>query len=120
MTFEALAVVFLMGTLMGLGFLLHFAKMGIKRVLGYDLIFDIFMSVVLIIVFHGTQGGMMLAIIAGIVISVALRVARWLIGYEQIGWVTKTVHYQVAIFKGKAEVPCLGWKKYPPRFQRTY
>lgn len=120
MTFEALAVVFLMGTLMGLGFLLHFMKMGIKRVLGYDLLFDIFMSVVLIIVFHGTQGGMMLAIIAGIVISVALRVARWIVGYEQIGWVTKKVTFKVAIFSGSTNIMVLGWKKYPPRFQRTY
>lgn len=113
-SFEALAVIFIAGTLMGVGVLLHFWKMGIKRVLGYDIYFDIFLSIMLTIVFHGTQGGMMLAIIAGITISIVLRVTRWFIGYEQIGWVM--VRMKLAPMFSPL-VPTLAWKSYPPKIQ---
>jgi hypothetical protein len=114
MTFEALAVLFITGALMGVGILLHFWKMGIKRVLGYDLIFDLFLSILLAIVFHGTQGGMMLAIIAGIVISIVLRLLRWFIGYEKLGIVYEKVKYAPFF---SAPTPFLRWKKYPPKIQ---
>lgn len=114
-SFEALAVIFIAGTLMGVGVLLHFWKMGIKRVLGYDLVFDLFLSIMLTVVFHGTQGGMMLAIIAGITISIVLRVTRWFIGYETIGIVYVRVKF-LPMFSAPL-VPTLGWKSHPPKIQ---
>ena len=117
-SFEALAVIFIAGTLMGVGVLLHFWKMGIKRVLGYDVYFDIFLSIMLTIVFHGTQGGMMLAIIAGITISIVLRVTRWFIGYEQLHWVIVKTRVKFApMFSPLVPHPALKWITFPPKIQ---
>jgi hypothetical protein len=118
MTFEGFAVLFLTGALMGAGILLHFWKMGIKRVLGYDIYFDIFLSILLGIVFHGTQGGMMLAIVAGIMISVVLRITRWFIGYEQLHWVIVKTRVKFApMFSPLVPHPALRWVQFPPKIQ---
>lgn len=116
---EALIFTFVGGGLLGLGLLLHILKMGPKRIFGYDLYFDISLSFFLMIMFHGTQGGMMIAMIAGIAISVLLRLGRWIFGYQRLAIVQKP--YKVKLI-GKlhatASVPALAWKEYPPRFAK--
>ena len=109
-----LTIMFIGGILVGLSLLLHSFKMGIKRVLGYDLILDLFLSVTLMIAFHGTQGGMMLALIGGLFISIVLRVMRWFMGYEKLGWVMEKIKFAPFF---APPIPVIRWKKYPPLVQ---
>lgn len=59
-------------------------KLNIRRVLGYDVIFDVGCTVVLITSFSGTVTGMAAAMIAGVFISIMLGVAKCLMGYERL------------------------------------
>ena len=53
------------------------------RVLGYDLWVDTLLGFGLLAIYHGSAHGMMIATLAGVVVSVVLRAARWLVGYER-------------------------------------
>lgn len=59
-----------------------FPKTALRRILGYDVVADVLVTVGLGALFFGTYSGMMVAIVAGIILSVVLRVARRYIGYE--------------------------------------
>jgi len=100
-----------LGLLVGFGLLIHFLKMGIKRVAGYDLPIDLFLTWLLMMLFHGTQSGMVIAIIAGLMISIAIRIIRWTIGYQTLG-VTWTP-YKAAPFI-TIQLPRIVWYEYPP------
>lgn len=117
---EALMMAFATGGLLGLGIMLHILKMGAKRIFGYDLYFDLLLSFFLMVMFHGTQGGMILAILGGLFISVFLRCGRWFVGYQRIGMAQK--EYKAKLF-GKltatTHLPTLAWKEYPPLFAKN-
>ena len=59
-------------------------KLNIRRVLGYDVAFDIVCTVVLVTSFSGTVTGMAAAMIAGVVISIMLGIAKLLMGYQRL------------------------------------
>lgn len=59
-------------------------KLNIRRVLGYDVFFDVTCTVVLITSFSGTVTGMAAAMIAGVCISIMLGIAKLLFGYERL------------------------------------
>lgn len=116
---EALMFAFATGGLLGLGLMLHILKMGAKRIFGYDLIFDLSLSFFLMIMFHGTQGGMILAILGGLFISVFLRVGRWIVGYQVLGMAQKK--YTIKLLgpiKATGFAPVLAWKEYPSIFSK--
>lgn len=100
-----------LGLLVGFATLIHFFKMGIKRVAGYDLYIDLFLTWLLMMLFHGTQAGMVIAIIGGLMISVMLRVLRWGIGYQRLG--VYKCKYKLAPFF-TVNAPRLVWYEYPP------
>jgi hypothetical protein len=56
------------------------------RVLGYDLWVDLLVGFGLLAIYHGSAHGMLVATLAGVVISIVLRATRWLIGYEKWSW----------------------------------
>lgn len=107
-----LGVLIFAGALCGLAVMLHALKMGVKRIAGYDIYIDLFLSFLLMVLFHGTQGGMMVALIGGLVISVWLRLMRWVNGYQKLGWYK--VPYKLAPFL-KVNLPRMVWYDYPPR-----
>lgn len=75
-------------------------KLNIRRVLGYDAMVDVIMTVILMSSFSGTVTGMAAAMFAGCIMSIMLLVARKLYGYERL--------VKVGTFR-------LAWKYYPPK-----
>ena len=59
------------------------AKLGMKRVLNYDIIVDIVSTLALIFMFAGTFAGMMAGVIGGAIISIVLFILKKTIGYEK-------------------------------------
>ena len=70
-------------------------KFNIRRVLNYEILIDVSVTVLLMIIFAGTFAGMMTGLMAGAVISIFLYVARRTIGYEKPGILkTKSFPYR--------------------------
>ncbi len=67
-----------------LAFIFLFGYLGFRRVAGYAFIVDIGCFVLCVYMFQGTYAGMMTGIIAGLVISVFLKLIRWSIGYQVV------------------------------------
>ena len=79
----------LIGMISGAALLLLAFKLGIRKVLGYDIWFDALMSVVLIMSFQGTYAGMVAALAGGMFVSIVLWLMKKTIGYERLthrGW----------------------------------
>lgn len=66
-----------------IGLLILMFKLGTKKVLGYDIYFDIALTVLLMISLSGTFSGMVIALIAGLTISITLLILRKFIGLER-------------------------------------
>lgn len=81
-------------------FILLFGYLGYKRVAGYAALVDIGVFAFCIFIFMGTYAGMMTGIIAGVIISLFLKLTRRTVGAERI----KMVRYQ-----GKL-VPSFRWE----------
>lgn len=59
-------------------------KLGIRRVLGYDAVVDIFATLLLLWMFQGTYSGMVAGAAGGLVISVELALLKRWLGYETL------------------------------------
>jgi len=59
-------------------------KLDLRKCLGYDWAFDIFITVFLTYLFSGTYAGMSAAMIGGLLLSVKLVVLKKIIGAEKI------------------------------------
>ena len=62
------------------------AKIGMKRVLNYDIIVDVVSTLALIFMFAGTFAGMMAAVIGGCLISMTLYLSKKAMGYKKPRW----------------------------------
>ena len=91
----------LAGLLSAAAFLILMYKIGMKRLLSYDLVIDVAITFILMWIFAGTFAGMMAAIVGGLMVSVVLialkkTTPREKLGiiktesfpYRKIGWVT--------------------------------
>lgn len=74
----------LAGLLTAVGMLFLLCKVGLKRVLAYDVFIDIVATIGLMSIFAGTYSGMMAAIIGGLFISVSLIAAKRFVKYEKL------------------------------------
>ena len=79
----------LAGTISALGLLFLLFKFGIRRVISFDIPIDITFTALLMFLFAGTFGGMMAAMIGGLIISVTLFVMKLTMTREELVW-TKT------------------------------
>lgn len=61
--------------------LLHYV--GLRRIFGYAAIVDIVVTAGFIWMFAGSYAGMMTGVIAGLMVSITLKVGRALFGYER-------------------------------------
>jgi len=69
-----------------LAFMLVAAKFNIttlRRILAYHAVVDVVVTVGLMIALQGTMSGMVIAIFAGAILSIALVIARKILGYEK-------------------------------------
>jgi hypothetical protein len=60
-----------------------FSYFNIRRILGFALIIDIVVTGGLIYMFAGSYAGMMTGVIAGLIVSMSLRIGRTLVGVER-------------------------------------
>ncbi len=76
-----------------LGFIVAFwlltAKIGILRVLGYELWIDIVISLAIIVVLTGTTSGSIIALLGGAFVSLSLSIAKKILGYERYNFRTR-------------------------------
>lgn len=71
----------IIGLVSGLGILLMLLKLDFPKVLGFDLVVDIGATLLLMVAYAGTLGGMIAAMVGGLQISVVLLLAKKLMGY---------------------------------------
>ena len=79
----------LAGTISALGLLFLLFKFGIRRVITFEIPIDIGFTALLMFLFAGTFGGMMAAMVGGLIISVTLFVMKSTMTREELTW-TKT------------------------------
>lgn len=72
------------GLIAALGCLIILWRLGIRRVVGYILFWDIALTTLLVFMFIGTYAGMMTGLFAGVIISVVLTLVKKSIGYERL------------------------------------
>ena len=75
-------------------------KLDIRKVLGYEVVFDIAITGGLAYLFVGTYSGMAAAMLAGLIVSVALSLLRRRLGYKRLvleNWKFKWKEYAPTI-----------------------
>lgn len=83
------------GLISAAGLLFLLFKFGVRRVIAYDIPLDILTTSLLMFMFAGTFGGMMAAMVGGLVVSITLFVMKSTMTREQLMWVkTKNFPYR--------------------------
>ena len=72
------------GIISALGLLFLLFKFGIRRVISFDIPIDIGFTALLMFVFAGTFGGMMAAMLGGLIISITLFVMKLTMTREEL------------------------------------
>lgn len=78
-------------------------KMGVRKILGYDIYFDIGLTVLMMVSLSGTFSGMIIALLIGLIISVTLLLLRKCIGmerYEKFRTPSNKIDYQWVRYPG--------------------
>lgn len=97
---------FLAGLLSALGLLFLIFKLGIRRVISYDIAFDVAITGFLIWSFAGTYSGMFAAMIGGLLVSVVLFVMKQTMTREVLQFTTRKVQVSKRI---AMPVPTAQW-----------
>lgn len=71
------------GLISALAVFILILKIGIRKVLYFDLAVDILFTVALAYMLSGTFGGMMAALAGGLALSLALVVSKYVLGYQR-------------------------------------
>tara|TARA_R100000781_G_C4072438_1_gene124916 strand:+ start:330 stop:644 length:315 start_codon:yes stop_codon:yes gene_type:complete len=97
----------LAGIIAALGLLFLVLKLGVKKVLGYDILIDIGITSLLMWSLAGTYSGMMAALIGGLIVSVILFAMRKTMPREEL----RLRFNKVNVYKNKAtiSIPKLDW-----------
>ena len=83
------------GIIAAAGLLFLLFKFGIRRVITYDIFFDVVITAVLMISLAGTFSGMMAALFGGLIVSVELFVMKRTMRHEKLSIVkTKSFPYR--------------------------
>ncbi len=72
------------GLLTAIGIIWILSRMNLKRIAGYALIWDVFLTGGLTFLFIGTYAGMVTGMLAGVIISVFLTIVKKTAGAERI------------------------------------
>jgi len=85
----------LAGIVAALGMLFLLFKFGVRKVITYDIFFDVLITFFLIITLAGTFSGMMAALLGGLIVSVVLFVMKSTMRHEKLSLVkTKKFPYR--------------------------
>jgi len=83
------------GLLSAAGLLFLIFKFGVRRMIAYDIPLDIATTGLLMFLFAGTFGGMMAAMVGGLVVSITLFVMKKTMVREELMWIkTKKFPYR--------------------------
>lgn len=80
-----------------------------RKLLGFDIYLDIAATATMMVMFAGTYAGMMAALIGGLTFSIALIVAKHIVGYKKLEWVNDSDHL----------VPTMRWREVKPAWRRN-
>lgn len=72
------------GLLTGIGACWILSRMNLRRVAGYALFWDVFLTVLFIFMFLGTYAGMVTGMVAGLVVSLFLTLVKKTAGVERV------------------------------------
>lgn len=95
---------FITGLIAALGMLFLIFKFGIRKVISYDIFFDIAITGFLLWSFAGTYSGMMAAMFGGMLVSIVLFVMKRTMTHERLGF-TKRIKFPYFSF---------GWQEIQP------
>jgi len=87
MSEQMIITVLIMGILSAIGFILILVKFGstwVRRMLGYDVYFDIIITLGFMYFMGNTYSGALVAILSGIFISIVLFITKLFTGYERL------------------------------------
>lgn len=93
------------GIIAAAGLLFLVFKLGIRRVISYDLAFDIAITAVLMVSLAGTFSGMMAALLGGLIVSVTLYIMKRTMVREQLA----VVKEPVTVHNKQIQVPKIKW-----------
>lgn len=85
-----MAAMIVSGVITALSVLFLLCKFDIKKVCGYDWLFDIIFTITVAIIFSGTYSGMVVAMVADLCLAAMLLILKRTIGYKKLtrrGWV---------------------------------
>lgn len=85
---------FTAGILAALGLLLLIFKLGVRKVIAFDIPVDIAITSFLVMMFAGSYAGMVAALIGGLFVSVVLFVLRKTIARDEPTIVTEPVNFK--------------------------
>lgn len=73
----------------------------LRRLLWLDIPVDIAVTAGFIYMFAGTYSGMMAAIVAGLLFSITLGIAKLFMGYERLSWCEQSQSVQWLLIRGR-------------------
>ena len=82
----------LAGTIAAAGLLFLLFKFGVRRVITYDIFFDVAITAVLMFALAGTFSGMMAALFGGLIVSVVLFIMKRTMRHEKLSLVLSLIH----------------------------
>jgi len=94
----------LAGVIAAAGLLFLVFKLGMRKVVGYDIVFDILITAVLMASFAGTYSGMVAALFGGLLVSIILFIMKKTMHHEKIHYV-KTNDFPYRGFTWKTHLP---------------
>lgn len=59
----------------------------VKLIFGYASLFDVSFHIAMVVVFVGTLGGAITAVIGGVMMSAILTLGRYVFGYSKVRWI---------------------------------
>jgi len=68
-------------------------KLDIKKVLGYDVLFDLTATAGLALLFQGTYSGMVVAMVAGLLVSLIMIALKRRVGYKKLQFVDRKLQW---------------------------
>jgi len=101
----------ILGILCALSMMFMIFKIGLRRVVGYQVIADFIITGFLIVVFSGTYSGMVVGLIGGLTVSVILYILSKTIYAERLEMHKAHVRLAKSI---DVPVPALRWTLIPP------
>ena len=102
------------GFIAAAGLLFLVMKLGVRKVINYDLFFDVLITGALMFALAGTFSGMMTALVGGAIVSVVLFTMKRTMNHESLA----VVNEPVTVLTKPVPIPKLKWITLTPSGER--